>query len=369
MVLGEAEQRGWKRKLLIDALERIGGLEEAHVDEMIAAPRPLGYRNRIELTLGRDAGGTRAIGYRTFDGGLVDVPACPVQHPLADRTLGVLRELLLADTSASGAARFDARPAYRILLRRSWATGRVLLVLREVGAPFPKATRLGKASMERAPELQGVVRLRARAGRRGGARAEPLLGDPFLEERIGEITFRLSAATFTQVHSQMASTLVRKVVEAAGDVRGQRVWDLYGGVGAFGLALARRGAVVTICDADPEAIVAGREAAASIGAKQVRFVREDVAAFLERQRGSAPPALVVANPPRTGLSRDARASLVGSAPERLILVSCDPATLARDLGPLRAGGLAVRRIVALDLFPQTAHVEAVVTLERGGPSS
>jgi 23S rRNA (uracil1939-C5)-methyltransferase len=172
------------------------------------------------------------------------------------------------------------------------------------------------------------------------------------------------------VNSGAAELLVDLVVAMAGPVEDRAVLDLYGGVGAFALALAQRGARARVIEADPEAVEAGARAAASHGLARVRFERSDVAAYLLRRsaRGEA-PAVVVADPPRAGLQRGVAEGVAAMRPERVVLVSCDPATLARDVRSLAGGGMRLQRVVPVDLFPQTPHVETISLLTRAsGPS-
>ena len=358
MALGEAAQRDWKRRLVQDALHRIAG-SRVEVEPVRPSPRALGYRNKVELTLGRDASGQPAIGFHALDpgsSGLVDVNRCPVQSEAADAVLGSAREYLLARP----AGWMGAQEPFRLVLRTSRLSGRVLVALREAARPFPEAQALAEhLARAHAGRLAGVVRIRGLAGRRGGARVVPLVGQPWIEERIGATRFRLPAATFLQVNSEAAELLVGLVREVAGVEDREAALDLYGGVGAFGIDLARLGARVTVCEADLEAVRCGIQAARTAGSRVVRFVHGDVAAFLR----DAPPAeLVVANPPRTGLGPRVAERIAALRPRRVVLVSCDPPTLARDVRRLAGAGLGLERVVPIDVFPQTAHVECVVSL-------
>jgi 23S rRNA (uracil1939-C5)-methyltransferase len=154
------------------------------------------------------------------------------------------------------------------------------------------------------------------------------------------------------------------LIEAA--ERPARLLELYGGIGAVSLALARRGAAATVVDADAAAIACGAQAAREAGLPSVEFARADVSAFLGGSRGAPRPDLVVADPPRTGLGKGVALQIAALRPPRIALVSCDPATLARDLAVLSASGYAVLRVTPFDLFPQTAHVEAVAWLRLSG---
>lgn len=366
MALGEREQSEFKRRLVTEALRRIGGLEGVEVEPLRSAAATLGYRSKVEFTLGQDGAGERVVGLHSSGSPreLVDVTRCAVQHEAANSVLDSARRLLL-DRRGPWAAAFEACgfEPFRLVLRRSSLTGEILVALRETTAPFPDAASLARRLMAAHPEVVGVVRLAARRGRRGGTRTLAVAGRRSLDERVGGITFRLPAASFLQVHPEMGSLLVDLVLESAGPVGGAEVLDLYAGVGAFGLELARRGARVTLCEADRAAIVAGRQAARRHELGGVGFAQGDVGALLESRRaGGLGADLIVANPPRTGLGRGVVAAILAQRPRRVVLVSCDPATLARDAHGLVAGGLHIERVVPLDMFPQTAHVETVMCL-------
>jgi 23S rRNA (uracil1939-C5)-methyltransferase len=212
------------------------------------------------------------------------------------------------------------------------------------------------------PGVVGVVRLIAGVGRRGGARLETIAGRSWITEEIHATTFRVPAGTFLQVHPSAAEQLGRFVLEQAGSPR--EVVELYGGIGALGLAWARGGAKATIVDADAAAIACGEEAAGRHGISTARFERADVLAFLESRRDAPAPQLVVCDPPRTGLGRGVAARLAALGATRIAMISCDAATLARDLAELSARGYAPQRVTPFDLFPQTAHIETVTWLTR-----
>lgn len=369
MVLPEEGQREWKRRIVLDALERIGRLRDVPLAPMVAPGGPTGYRNKVEFSVGLDGAGRPALGlHAASEGGhLVDVGRCLVQHEAANAVLAAARRALL-DPPPAPAGFGGERDGPRLVLRYSWSTGRILVVLRETTRAFPRAAALVREIAANHPQVCGIVRLRSRPRRRGGARAVGLFGQPWLEETLAGRTFRLPAGTFLQVNSLGAVELVRLVVEAAGVVEGARVLDLYGGVGGHGLALLGRGAArVDVCDADGAAVACGRAAAEQAGDERIRFHRADAGSFLGGPRGRrAGFDVVVANPPRTGLGPGVGAAILARRPARIVMVSCDPASLARDLAALVRGGCVVERVVPVDLFPQTAHVEAVASLSGPG---
>lgn len=370
MVLGEEDQAAWKRRTLLDALERVGRLEDPPVEPLLAPGSPTGYRNRVEFALGPDRSGRPAVGLHSAaqPGRLVDLERCILQHEAANEVLRTARRVLLDPPPASGEYG-DEPDLFRLVLRRSWSTGRIVVVLRESDRPFPRSAALVREITASHPEVSGVVRLRGRPRRRGGALATTLFGVPWIEERLGGHWFRLPPSTFLQVNGLAAAELVRLVIEAAGPSEGDRVLDLYGGVGVYGLALLARGAgAVEVCDADGEAVACGRAAARQAGRRPIRFHRADAATFLEELAGRPGRFdLLVANPPRTGLGAGVAERILVLRPARIVMVSCDPATLARDLRVLVGAGYGLQRVTPLDMFPQTAHVEAVAALSDSTP--
>lgn len=359
MALDETLQREAKGTILSEALRRIGGFRDLPEIPCEASPSALAYRNKVEFTLGRDRSGRRVLGlHRHVDATtLVDVPRCLVLADVAHEVYARCREHFL-DGPGLGDPGRDGPDAPRVVIRHSVTEGKGLVVLRGAGDDFPSAPTLARSLGDL---VVGVVRVSAPPGRRGGARVETIAGRPWLEEEIGGIRFRIPAAGFFQVNSGAAAILHRRVLEAAGTP--SRAVDLYGGVGLFGLALAKRGASAVIVEADAEAVACGIEAAERCGIPGARFVRADAVQGLA---GVEPePDVVVADPPRTGLGRGVAAAIASLSPRRIVLVGCDPASFARDTGALARLGYRLSGVSAIDLFPQTDHVEAVGILDRG----
>jgi 23S rRNA (uracil1939-C5)-methyltransferase len=359
MGLEEEAQRAWKRQIVVDALQRLGGFSDVPVAATVASPSALGYRNKIELTFGPVRLGFHPPGEPRE---VVDIAACLLADPAMGRVVDAARGFFLRGPGAGDPALprpGDRREPLRLVVRRSAAEGTLLAALRGEPGPFPTALPFAHRLMREVPEVVGVARLLVRRGRRGGTRVEALAGRTALREVLGGIAFEVPAAAFFQVNPEAAERLLGQVLDAALPVDGQEVLELYGGMGMFGLAMARAGARVTVCEADQESVAAGRKAALRAGLP-VRFLQGDVARCL-----GGSPQLVLADPPRSGFAPGVAARIAALSAARLVIVSCDPATLARDLRAL--SGYAPERVVPVDLFPQTPHVETVTRLRRIGP--
>ncbi len=341
----EAE-RAAKARAVADALGRIGGREVEPPPVEDPGP-PLRYRNRITLTLRRGEGAPVA-GYHRLEAPerLVDVERCPLAEEAVARAWSDLR-----GAWGAGAAALPEGDELRITVRAS-ASGATALLVEGGGGGAGDPDAVAGA----------VSGLACYAWRPRGEERRLLAGSPTFPERWLGADLRLGPETFLQVNRTVAGAMERhldRLVERRlGGLEGRRAVDLYAGAGVRAMRWAAAGARAAACEADREAVQAGRRAA------RIRGVEVDFhAAPVEERAASLLPAdLAVVNPPRSGLSREASSALRDAEVEALVYVSCDPATLARDLERLgerwRIGDLR-----AFDAFPQTAHVETIVWLE------
>jgi 23S rRNA (uracil1939-C5)-methyltransferase len=332
-------QLRFKCQILSDQLAKIGGLGNVVVEETIAAPRPWNYRNSA-----RFHGAEQRIGYyaaNTHD--LHEIAGDPLLLPVLNDVLAALRGVIQAGMPA---------PA-EIILRASEAYGYVLAALR--GPATADLRRLAEAWRMRCPALAGVILLGA-----AGRQVETLGADVLIEE-LGGIAFYLHPTDFFQVNVAAAEKLLEFVREGL-DLRGhERLLDLYCGAGAFALPLAAAASEVLGIEEHAGAVQDGRATVVANGVANVRFEVGRVEMALA-QLDTTYDAVVL-DPPRRGCHPRALAELLRLAPTRIAYVSCHPATLARDLKQLVAGGYRVARVQPVDLFPQTAHIESVTVLE------
>jgi 23S rRNA (uracil1939-C5)-methyltransferase len=342
--LTPAEQRRSKRDLVESALRRIGSLD-VEVPDLIAAGSEFAYRNRVTFSSGY-SDGTLVAGFRTLydPGALADVRHCL----LAEEPIVAVWDRMRRAWE-DGICEPSVGPDTRITVR-SAIDGSVDVLVRGGRPPAPEALR---DLMEEVPGIAGW--------HHGGSRDAPrcLAGEDTLSDRWQDIAFELPADVFLQVNREVSARLDGWLNERAGDVEGLRILDLYSGVGARAIRWAREGAHVTACEVDERAVGACRKAAGeSRGRLAVVADRAE-----NRTADLLPVDLVVVNPPRAGLSRKVSEALVSGSAERLAYVSCDPATLARDLERLQPGW-RVREVQPFDAFPQTSHVETVAWLNR-----
>lgn len=342
--LTPVEQRRAKRGVVQEALRRIGGVEAA-VPDLVVAGNEFGYRNRVTFSFGDATGGLRA-GFRMLHDAtaVTDTSRCLLAELPIQLAWSALRE-----SWKQGICDPPAGPETRLTIR-SASDGSVDMLLR--GVEPPAAESVGRL-FERVPGLVGY-----HYAPPGGVPA-CIAGSETLADRWQGIDFDLPADVFLQVNRQVSVAMDAWLDERVGGLSGARILDLYAGVGARAIRWAMGGAEVTACEVSAPAAAASRSAAARVGAQVVvQHARVE-----DRIEELLPVDVVVVNPPRSGLTRCVAKALVTESAERLAYVSCDPATLARDLGRLSPAWDLVE-LQPFEAFPQTAHVETVAWLHR-----
>ncbi len=337
----EAQLRA-KSSIIGDALKRLGGIDVGE-PEVVGSTLELDYRNRVTFVLKRKDGGVVA-GFHTLEKAddVVDIERCPLAEPAINSVWSALRAAW-----GPGAERLPAGDELRLTLRATQAG--------EVGLTIGRGEGDGQPD-ELLPAVEGLGTIWRTA--ESGA-IEWYYGEAALSDRWGEHDVRVVANAFLQVNRGVGEKLDAYVREQLQPVAGKRIIDAYCGFGLRSLQLAWQGARVVGIDTDEEAIASAAEAATESGAS-ARFVPasvEDVMAW------ELPADLVALNPPRRGVGKAVVEALLKDRPARIVYVSCDPATLARDLKALSAR-FELGAIRGFDMFPQTAHVETVVTLDR-----
>jgi 23S rRNA (uracil1939-C5)-methyltransferase len=327
--LNGAAQRSARRGFVGDALRRIARLDVSD-PEIVPAAQELGYRTKITLAV--DEAGRR-IGLHPLDAPdrVFELECC---HITRDELMALWAELRTFRSLLPPALR-------QIVLRLDRSGNRhVLLVVGSGTDDWHGGEALAHALATRG--LQATLWIRTAEGEPRPTAVREGEPEPYL------------ATVFEQVHPTMGDRVRAFAIGELGPVAGRQVWDLYAGIGETTALLLSAGAQVQSVESDPRAVAEAE--ARRPGATRLTGRVERVLGRLRR------PDLVITNPPRTGMDQRVTAELARLAPERIVYISCDPATLSRDLGRLH--GFRLIGAVAFDLFPQTAHVETVVTLER-----
>lgn len=357
------EEELWaKRARVQDALTRIGGAEVT-VEEILGAEQPLHYRNKsiYPISPAGEVGFYRARSHQ-----VVHVEHCLIQKPEADALAQAVRDYI---------ARFQVEPyneaTGRGLLRhlyvRTSCRGESLACLLVNGSRLPHEQELVDMLRAAAPGVCGVVL--GENTRRGNAilgdRYRTIWGRDYLTDTLCGLELRLSVPSFYQVNHDQAQRLYEKALEYAGLTGRELAVDLYCGAGTITQVLARRARHVIGGEIVPEAIRDAEDSARRNGVENVEFLCGDASRLAaELRQRSLRPDVICVDPPRKGLAPDVVEAAASMRPGRIVYVSCDPATLARDVARFAPLGYCPVRACAVDLFPGTAHVETVCLLSK-----
>ena len=331
--------------------------------EGILSGAPLHYRNKSQYPVSADG----QVGfYKARSHQVVPVDCCRIQKPQADAAAEALRQYI----RECGVPCYDERTRrglVRHLYVRTNSAGQSLVCVLVNGRKLPREDTLVSFVRQALPDAVGVV-LGVNTQPTGailGSEYRALWGADVLEDTLCGLSFRLSVPSFYQVNHDMAEVLYDTAVDFAGLTGHETVLDLYCGAGTITQVMARRAARVIGAEIVPEAIADAKENAKRNGIGNVEFLCGDAAAAAAdfAAKGLRPDVLCV-DPPRKGLSPEVIAAAASMAPQRIIYVSCDPATLARDVKRFAQAGYAAVRAVAVDMFPGTANVETVVLLSH-----
>jgi 23S rRNA (uracil1939-C5)-methyltransferase len=362
-------QLAFKAKQVADCLGRLGGVGGFELRPIVPAPEIYGYRNKMEFTVAESSDGA-VIGLHEADryDAVLDIERCLLQpdalNALLAETRRDVRERRLSiydQASGEGLVRF-------LMLRTGRRTGETMVNI-----------------VTSAPEIETLVplaeRLRARVGSTVsvvvnvnskkasvavGTEEHLLAGRDHINESLGGLTFRVSANSFFQTNTEQAERLFA-IVEAACELQGhETVVDLYSGTGAISLMLARRCRHVYGIEVAATAVEDAVRNARANGIENCTFLAGEVRYHLpELIRQGVTAQVVVADPPRAGFHPKAIRALVALAPGRIVYVSCNPGTLARDVGDLTRAGYRLEWVQPVDMFPHTPHIEAIARLTRG----
>jgi len=354
-----------KSQRVRQALNRIGGEALAEVP-ILAAPTCLGYRNKAQYPVASKNGKAYAGFFRAGTHQVVENSRCLILPEEMDRVKDLVidyvnqyRVPVYEETAHKGLLR-------HIYVRRGAVSGQILVCLVVNGRELPH----GEALIKRLQTVPGFTSLVISVNTKKG---NTILGDEFItlygpgfiEDTLCGLNFRLSARSFYQVNHHQAQRLYEAAIAQAEITKADTVLDLYCGVGTITLCMAKAAGKVIGVEVIPQAVEDARDNARRNGIENAEFFCGDAgAAALSLEESGIKADVVVVDPPRKGLNADAIEALARFAPRRIVYVSCDPATLARDVALLKERGYTLKNALAADLFPRCAHVESIVCLSR-----
>ena len=346
-----------KKLYVNEALQRIGQVF-VPVRNVTTEAEPWHYRNKTQYPVGSTGNGM-AIGFfkrGTHD--LLDVPTCLLHPAEFDRLREAIRAILVAaGETGYNEAKHEGNVRH-IVLRQGTRDGGLLAI---VVTRTPEFDRRAAELIAEQPGLTGVVHsvVPARTNRIMGQQTTVLAGSGHLNQSVLGKTFQVSAPSFFQVNVQQAEELCRKILKHIAPKGDELVVDLYSGVGMISLLVAPFVQQVTAIEADATAVEDAKANAQEQAVRNVEFVCGDVSREISRV---ASTDVIILDPPRKGCPADTLRRIAALKPKRIVYVSCNPATLARDLATLEQSGYATHEIEPVDMFPQTFHVEVIARL-------
>ena len=361
-----AQELRAKGQRITDALER-GGHVKLDLPPVLGTQCPDRYRNKVQFPVSAGRQGLSVGYYRPRSHDVLDAPDCPLQP----ETVTHLRKAFKDWMEAHSVPAYDERTRLglvRHLYIRTNSRGESLVCVVVNGESLPHSDALTSALRRAEPGLAGLV-LNINTRDTNvilGDTYVPLWGRDWLEEELCGLTFRLSVPSFFQINREQTQRLYIAALEFAQLTGTETVLDLYCGIGTISLALAKRAGRVIGAELVPQAIADAGENARRNGVTNAEFFCGDAGAISQRLAAEGVrPQVICVDPPRKGLAPQVPAILAGMAPDRIVYVSCDPATLARDTDRFIQLGYRAVRAQGVDLFPRTAHVETVLLLQRG----
>ncbi len=350
-----------KRQRVLDALNRIGG-QNLESLEITGAKTYLSYRNKVQFPV---AGGKAGF-YKKGTHDLIPVDHCLIQPQCAD----LAREAVLKWMKECKVSSYDESThtglIRHIFVRYGEKTGQILLCLVCNGTDLPKRKRL----IELLTQIPGMTSIAMNVNTRKGNAimgdvTKTLWGEDAIEDVLCGLRFRISPRSFYQVNRDQAEILYQKAIACAELTGEETVMDLYCGTGTITLCLAKKAKRVIGVEVIDAAIVDAKENAKRNGIENAEFFCADAgqAALRLSEEGTRPDVIVV-DPPRKGLSADVIEAIDTMSPKKVVYVSCDPATLARDVKLLTERGYSLTHAEAVDLFPRCSHIESIVCMCR-----
>lgn len=358
-----AEQLYHKQCLAIETLGKFG-----HVEEIIGAEDYLHYRNKVHAAFGLDEKGKVVSGiYKAGTHKIVNVDQCLIDNETADSIILSIRHMLREFKIQVFDERSGKGWLRHVLVRRGYSTGEVMVVLVAVDPIFKLQKPFLKKLLEKHPEITTVVlNINDRFGPVVlGTRNKVLFGSGTIEDELCLNRFRISPNSFYQINSAQTEKLYAKAIDFAGLTGNETVLDAYCGIGSIAITAASRAKQVVGVEINKDAVFDAITNARINKIKNCWFTAGDAGEYMEQMASEkVKPDVVFMDPPRAGSDEKFLSSLVKCAPQKIVYISCNIETQARDLGYLEANGYKVRRLQPVDMFPFTSYVECICLLSK-----
>lgn len=365
----EAQLR-FKQKQVQDAVTRIGGLDHVPVHPTIGMEDPWRYRNKAQVPVGtRDDGHLKAGFFQKRSHRIIDMESCIIQQGANDEAVQIVKNIADHYNIKAYDEESHRGTLRHIVTRQANSTEQLMIIFVTNGPDLPHKKDLIHEIREAMPNVTSIVHNvnSKKTNVIFGEKTEVIWGDEYIYDYIGDIKFAISARSFYQVNPSQTKVLYNKALEYA-DLRGnETVIDAYCGIGTISLFLAQKARHVYGVEAIPEAVSDAKRNAELNKLDDITTFAvgeaEELVPWWHKANGLQPDVFVV-DPPRKGCDEKLLQTMINMQPEKIVYVSCNPATLARDLNILEDGGYETKEIQPVDMFPQTNHIESVTWLEK-----
>jgi len=356
-----------KEELVREAFRRYASVEQLPLRPIIGMEEPWGYRNKAQLQAGRDGNEIITGLYAAGSHRLIDISGCEVQHPVINEVIGKVKSIMKELQIPTYNERTREGAVRTVVARVSSANGDVQLTLITSVDRLPDSKRFIQRIREALPMVVTIAQ-NINKGQTSvifGEKTVTLWGNERIEETLGDVHFSLSPRAFFQLNPLQTVKLYNAVSEAAALRGSELVVDAYCGTGTIGLWLAPHAREVRGIEVIGEAVRDARENARTSGVENASFFEGRAEQLLPEwvSRGIKPDVVVV-DPPRTGCEQPLLQAVLKAKPKRLVYVSCNPSTLAKDCETLLRGGYQIEWVQPVDMFPQTSHVECLILMVR-----
>ncbi len=355
-------QLNYKMRLMHETLGRFGKIEK-----IIGMDEPTHYRCKVSVAFGYTKNHVITGVWQSSSGKIAQIEECALEDKRSYKIIKAIRMLLpkfklrtYDEVTREGFLRF-------VTIRIGKQSGEILVALGTSKGKFPQLKDFTKALVELCPEITTIVRC-VSVGKLNlllGEDESVLFGDGYITDKLCGFDFRISARSFFQINPTQTEKLYSTAVKMAGLTGSESVLDAYCGVGTIGIVASKNAKNVISVELNGDAVENARDNVKINQLKNIKVFKGDAGDFMTNMamRGEHLD-VVFTDPPRTGCSREFISSLLTLSPEKIVYISCNPETQARDLRAILRGGYIVKKIQALDMFPYTRHIESVVLLQK-----
>lgn len=359
-------QLEWKQSKVYNALTRIGGLKDIEVLPTLGMEAPAHYRNKAQYPIRKENGKVQIGFYMSRTHKVVDWSTCGIQDKRCEQIIEIVRNFLEVNNISIYDEETHKGLVRHLMIKTGFYTGEVMVCLVVNGNELPHSDKL----LEALHVVEGLTSVllninKAKTNVILGHEIKVLEGRDYIIDTIGDLKFKISALSFFQVNPEQTKVLYDKALEYAELEGNETVWDAYCGIGTISLFLAQKAKKVYGVEIVAPAIENARENAALNDIHNAEFFVGKAEEVIPEQYANGLTAdTIVVDPPRKGCDQALLETLVKMNPKKIVYVSCDPATLGRDLGYLDQQGYKVEKVQPVDMFPHTTHVETVVKLVK-----